>query len=59
MNDLRIGQVLKKMGFLNPVKYKLGDVPDKKGSGSVKTLIEKQQEKRPRKKLRRRKKTKI
>ena len=41
MNDLRIGQVLKKMGFLNPVKYKLGDVPDKKGSGSVKTLIEK------------------
>ena len=41
MNDLRIAQVLKKMGFLSPIKYRLGDTPDKKGSGSVKELIEK------------------
>lgn len=41
INDLRIGQVLKKMGFLNQIKYKLEDTIDKKGSGSVKDLIEK------------------
>lgn len=40
MNDLRISKIMKKMGFLDPVKYILEDVPDKKGSESVKNLIE-------------------
>ena len=41
MNDLRISQILIEMGFLNPIRYRLEDKNDKRGSNSVKTLIEK------------------